>query len=173
MTMAEIERTRERERPPFQENPYERILAYRRALRERNLTGPVVVKSGDREMSQARQGRLKFFLDPLSFKETPLQHWRVFMHEIKTRSGKHTHQGGLVIYVIEGKGYSVIDGERIDWAKGDLVLLPMKPEGVEHQHFNLEPEKPCLWIAFIHLPIIEHLASDLQQREASPDFKEG
>jgi hypothetical protein len=24
----------------------------------------------------------------------------------------------------------------------DRVLLPMKPEGVTHQHFNLEPQQP-------------------------------
>ena len=79
----------------------------------------------------------------MTFKDTPLQHWRVFIHDIKTRSGKHRHQGGLVIYVLEGKGYSVVDGERKDWEKGDLVLLPMKPEGVEHQHFNLDPAEPA------------------------------
>ena len=171
--MAEIERTRERERPPLKENPYERNMKYRRELKERNLNGPVVIRSTDREMFMSRQGRLKFFLDPLSFKETPLQHWRVFTHEIRTRSGKHRHQGGLIIYVVDGTGYSIVDGERKDWSAGDLVLLPMKPGGVEHQHFNLNPEKPAVWVAFIHIPIIEHLASDLQQTEASPDFKDG
>src|ERR1700719_2851203 len=110
--MAEIERVRERERPPIGDNPYERIM---------------------------RQRKLLFYLDPVTFKDTPLQHWRVFIHDIRTRSGKHRHQGGLVIYVLEGRGYSVVDGERKDWEKGDLVLLPMKPGGVVHQHFNLNP----------------------------------
>jgi quercetin dioxygenase-like cupin family protein len=172
--MAEIERVRERERPPIKDNPYERVMAQRKMLAERNLTGPVVIDCTQQEWFQARQGRLKFFLDPVSFKNTPLQQWRVFIHDIKTRSGKHRHQGGLVIYVLEGKGYSIVDGERYDWAKGDLVLLPMKPGGVEHQHFNGEPEKrPAKWVAFINLPIHEHVASDLQQVENSPEFKEG
>jgi len=172
--MTEIERVRERERPPIKENPYERIIRQRRELAARNLTGPVVVRSEDREWFQTRQGKLKFYLDPVTFKDTPLQHWRVFIHDIKTRSGKHRHQGGLVIYVLEGKGYSIVDGERKDWEKGDLVLLPMKPEGVEHQHFNLNsPDQPAVWAAFINIPIQEFLASDLQQAENSPDFKEG
>lgn len=171
--MAEIERTRERERPPIQENPYERVMRQRAELKERNLNGPIVIRSTDREVFQSRQGKLRFYLDPVTFKETPLQQWRVFTHEIKTRSGKHTHQGGLIIYVVEGKGYSIVDGERWDWEKGDLVLLPLKPGGIEHQHFNLDPDKPSVWAAFIHVPIQEYLASDLQQKEASPDFKEG
>src|SRR5215208_1968110 len=144
----------------------------RKALAERNLTGPVVIDCTKQEWFQARQGKLKFFLDPVSFKDTPLQQWRVFIHDIKTRSGKHRHQGGLVIYVLEGKGYSIVEGERKDWEKGDLVLLPMKPGGVEHQHFNSDPSKPAIWAAFINIPIQEYLASDLKQEEVSPDFKE-
>jgi quercetin dioxygenase-like cupin family protein len=169
--MAEMERTKERERPPIKDNPYEAVLRQRAELKERNLKGPVVIRSEDREMFQARQGKLRFYMDPVSFKETPLQQWRVFIHTITTKSGKHVHQGGLLIFVVEGKGYSIVDGERWDWEKGDLVLLPMKPGGVEHQHFNLD-DKPSVLAAFINVPMQEHLASDLQQREISPDFKE-
>lgn len=170
--MAEFERTRERERPPIQDNPYERTLKYRRVQAERNAHGPIVIKKSERQVFMARQGRLRFFLDPGFYQEVPLLHWRVFTHEIRTKSGRHRHQGGLVIYVLDGKGYSIVEGKRIDWAKGDLVLLPLNPEEVEHQHFNLDPAKPALWAAFIHIPIQEHLASDLQQTENSPEFKE-
>lgn len=170
--MAEGERVRERERPPIQQNPYERVLQQRRDLAARNAQGPIVVRKSEREIFMSRQGKLQFFMDPVTFKETPLQHWRIFIHEIRTKSGKHRHQGGLLIYVLDGKGYSIVDGERWDWEKGDLVLLPMKPGGVEHQHFNLDPQKPSTWAAFINVPIQEFLASDLQQVEASPEFKE-
>ena len=170
--MAEIERVRERERPPLQDNPYERTLKYRAEQAERNRSGPIVIKRAERQVFQARQGKLRFFLDPGFYKDVPLLHWRVFTHEIKTKSGRHRHQGGLVIYVLEGKGYSVVEGARMDWEKGDLVLLPLNPNEVEHQHFNLDPEKPSVWAAFIHIPIQEHLASDLQQTENSPEFKE-
>jgi quercetin dioxygenase-like cupin family protein len=170
--MAELERTRERERPPLQDNPYERTLKWRREQAERNQSGPIVVKRSEREVFMARQGRLRYFLDPLFYPEVPLLHWRVFTHEIRTKSGRHRHQGGLLIYVLEGRGYSIVEGERMDWEKGDLVLLPLHPNEVEHQHFNLDPAKPALWAAFIHLPTQEYLASDLQQVENSHDFKE-
>jgi len=170
--MAEIERTRERERPPLKDNPYERIMRERAAERERNATGPIVIRRADREVHMARQGKLRYFLEPTAYKDTPLQHWRVFVHEIRTRSGKHRHQGGLVIYVLEGRGYSVVEGERWDWEKGDLVLLPLRPNEVEHQHFNLDPENPAVWAAFIHIPTQQYLASNLEQMENSPEFKE-
>jgi len=169
--MAEGERTRERERAPLKDNPYERVMKWRKELADRNRTGQVVIKPADREVFVSRQGRLHYFLNPFSFKETPLQTWLVFKHEVRTKSGRHRHQGGVIIYVIEGKGYSVVEGERIDWEKGDLMLLPMRPGGVEHQHFNLQPGSPALWIAFISIPIIEHIASEMEQVEVSPEFQ--
>ena len=54
--MAEAERVRERERPPLKDNPYERVMAQRKALAERNLTGPVVIDCTQQEWFQARQG---------------------------------------------------------------------------------------------------------------------
>ena len=134
--MAEMERTRERERGAIPETPYEIFIRSRREFLERQETGQVVVKPSDREFYLTRQGRLMYHLNPEIHKNTPLQDWRVFSHDLKTQSGKHRHQGGLVIYVIIGKGYSVVDGERVDWQAGDLLLLPIKPGGVEHQHFN-------------------------------------
>src|ERR1700722_15379594 len=131
--MAETERVRERERPPIGDNPYERIMRQRKELAERNLTGPVVIRAEDREWFQARQGKLLFYLDPVTFKDTPLQNWRVFIQDIKTRAGKRRRPGCSAIYVLEGQAYYIGDGERKDWEKGDLGLLPMKPAGVEHQ----------------------------------------
>ncbi|MBI2860912.1 MAG: cupin domain-containing protein [Chloroflexi bacterium] len=48
-------------------------------------------------------------------------------------SGKHAHMEA-VIYVWQGEGYSMIDGERIDWKKGTLLHV-QGPQTV-HQHFN-------------------------------------
>lgn len=52
--------------------------------------------------------------------------------------------------MIEGRGWTVVDGIRHGWEAGDLILLPLKPGGVEHQHFNAEPAKPCVWLGIIH-----------------------
>ena len=96
--------------------------------------------------------------------------WNIFVQDIKVHSGKHRHQGGLVIYILEGEGWSEVDGERHDWEAGDLLLLPIKPGGVEHQHFNTDPDTPCRWLAFIHWPTLDHLASPAEQLEDSPTW---
>jgi quercetin dioxygenase-like cupin family protein len=170
--MAEMERTRTRERERPDLNPYELALQQDREFSERQMMGRIVVKLADCPQQLSRQGHLRFYLNRTT-KDTALLDWTVFTHEVRTHSGKHRHQGGLVIYVIDGKGYSVVDGERIDWAMGDLLLLPLKPDGVEHQHFNTDVGgKPALWMAFIHMPTREYVASEMTQTEASPDFKE-
>jgi uncharacterized cupin superfamily protein len=39
-----------------------------------------------------------------------------------------------MLYVLEGRGYSEIDGVRHDWAEGDAVHVP--PRMTRHEHFN-------------------------------------
>jgi quercetin dioxygenase-like cupin family protein len=169
--VAEIERTRVREREQPGRNAYEAAILQDQAFAERQMTGRIVVRYADCPQELTRQGRLRFYLDP-TIKDTPLQHWTVFTHEVRTKSGRHRHQGGLVIYVIDGQGYSVVDGVRVDWEKGDLILLPLRENGVEHQHFNTDLQKPALWMAFIHMPMREYLASEMTQTEVSQEYRE-
>jgi hypothetical protein len=170
--MAESERTRERERGPVNENLYDRALRYYRENNERMEKGQVVIRGADREIEVSRQGNLTMIMDPRAYPDLPLSHWMVFKNDVRTVSGKHRHQGGIVIYVIEGRGYSIVEGERKDWEKDDLLLLPMQPGGIEHQHFNLDPSVPAVWIAFLYEPIMEHVAHEIVQLQAMPGYRE-
>lgn len=163
-------RIRERERDVEIAGTYENVLHERKKFIEHQMTGKVVIHEKDREYEQSRQGRAKFYLQHHTFPEPVLQDWQVFKKDIRKHSGSHKHQGGLVIFCLEGKGYSLVDGERNDWSAGDLLLLPCKPGGVEHQHFNSEPGKPCQWIAFIYWPYWNMLASEMTQGELAPDY---
>ena len=147
---------------------YEIHYKARKDFIQRQNTGKLLVKSIEREFENSRQGRVKFILYPNVWPENALQDWAVFMQDIVRHSGKHRHQGSLVIFVLEGRGYTVVDGVRMDWKKNDLILLPLKPGGVEHQHFNLQPGEPCTWLAFIHIPTYDQVASVTEQLELSP-----
>lgn len=46
---------------------------------------------------------------------------------------KHRHGGEAWLYCVKGKGYSEMDGERIYWKTGDLVIVD---HWAWHQHFN-------------------------------------
>lgn len=164
----ELTRTKEAEAIGF--DIYDAGFQHDARLRQRAVEGKVVIRYADRPWQQGRQGRIKFYLHVM-LDDTAVTPWRLFVHDIRTHSGKHRHQGGLAIYVIEGKGWTVVDGVRHDWEAGDLILLPVKPRGCEHQHFNGEPGKPCKWLALIFSPYKDSLGSEMEQKEVSPDFK--
>ena len=161
-------RTREPE-PPM--GLYDEILNIYKQKRENAAKGAVVIRSKDTLWEQARQGRLRFFSHLRYFDKLAAPGWLVFEQDIRRHSGKHVHQGGLNIFVLEGKGYTVVDGVRYDWKKGDLIVLPIKPGGCEHQHFNLKEGEPCHWMAFVFRPFEERLGNQFQQREISSEWQ--
>ncbi len=153
------------------QSTYDRNYARTHEIQQRSRTAKIVVRRSDRAEEMTRQGRLRYYLNRTTLDDTVLKDWNVFTHELRTRSGKHRHQGGLAIYVIEGKGYTVVEGRRQDWESGDLVLLPIQPGGVEHQHFNLNGDAPSRWIAYIYKPFHDEVAHGMEQREESPEFQ--
>lgn len=170
--MVEFEKMRTREQEPAPDALYEAVNRYREDFRDRQMSGRIVVKKKDIVNELTRQGPIEWLLHPQVFTDTALQSWYCFTHDIKKVSGKHTHQGGLAIFVLEGKGYTVVDGVRFDWEEGDIVALPIKPGGVEHQHFNAEPGKSCKWMAFINMAMSDEGANELEQNEVSKEFLE-
>lgn len=137
---------------------------------QRMLHGRIVVRRDERPWDMHRQAKSRRYMSPLEpdLQDTCLQDWEVFLQIFPDRSGKHTHQGGLVIFILEGHGYSVYDGVRHDWEAGDLLLLPMTPGGIEHQHFNLDPDRPAQWIALVYWPFFTYAGSEIRQQETSP-----
>lgn len=132
--------------------------------------GKVIIKGKDISFQQSRQGLLKYLLHQKDWDKVAVPFWSIFINRVKTHSGRHTHQGGLAIYVLEGKGHTVVDGVKYPWKKNDLILLPVKPGGVEHQHFNEDLDKPCEWIAFVFRPMLEAVATRMEQKEEHPDW---
>jgi gentisate 1,2-dioxygenase len=64
-----------------------------------------------------------------------------------------------------------MDGVRLDWEAGDLMILPLKPGGVEHQHFNADPNEPCKWLAFINTTFQAATGTLITQQEAASSFE--
>ncbi|MBI2919045.1 MAG: cupin domain-containing protein [Chloroflexi bacterium] len=169
----ERERLREREKEPeeFPERfSYDAMVKMADRVRERARQGAVLIKGRNRPWRQNRQALVKSYVmqDWNEKRQFPLQ---IFAHEIASQSGRHTHQGGLAIFVVDGRGYTTVDGVRYDWEKGDLILLPIKPGGVEHQHFNLNPDGPSHWLAIIPSWTFDVMGFTLEQKEIHPNFR--
>lgn len=167
--MVEKLAQKEKEAEAKQEQVYEIMMREVKERNERLAKGRKVVKGKSIPFQMNRQGIIRHYLSD-SIKDTALDKWAIFVHEVRTHSGRHKHPGGLNIFVLDGKGYTVIDGVRFDWGTGDLICLPIKSGGVEHQHFNLE-DKPSRWLALINNHIIEMLGRFMEQKETSPYWK--
>ncbi len=178
--MVEREAAREAEAEPTQyevgEYWYEVHQRQPQVVKDRATQGRVVISGKELPWRLARQGILKRMLPenpPIEF--TPGDPatqgiMMMFQQQIPVRSGKHRHQGGLAIFVIEGEGYSIVDGVKHPWKAGDLILLTIKRNGVEHQHFNTSP-KPSRWMAILPHPFRDVLFYQHQQVEESPLWK--
>jgi uncharacterized cupin superfamily protein len=57
----------------------------------------------------------------------------IFEETAHSSSHKHAHTEAM-LYVLEGKGYSEVDGARYEWEAGDAVHVP--PRMTVHEHFN-------------------------------------
>lgn len=96
----------------------------------------------------------KTLLDPRSGgPQTLYVHMKEFLPG--TASQLHGHQNPALMYVLQGRGYDIQDGERIDWAAGDLAVIQA---GTVHQHFCIGDEparvlifKPKTLYMFAHL----------------------
>ena len=171
MVEREQTRLRERDRSTEDRHPYEVFFSTFEERRNLANSGQVVIKGKDLPWQQSRQGRSKYYLH-MQAEDRSVQDWMVFRKDIQTESGAHTHQGGLVIYVTRGAGYSVFDGVEYHWKPGDLLILPVKPGGVEHQHFNYDDSQSSQWIAFIYIPFLFQTGSMLAQVKEQSNWRE-
>jgi quercetin dioxygenase-like cupin family protein len=167
-----VERVEVRAREPGAEEfeNYAALYRARREFVEAQYTKPVVIKApkpGDFEVCP--QGVAHWYMNPdLRPKEHALPDWYAFMADIEGVTGRHRHQGGLIIFVVEGEGYTTMNGVRFDWKAGDMMILPLLPEAVEHQHFNLRKDGNSKWLAFIHVPTWNDVGSEVTQVALDP-----
>ena len=74
-------------------------------------------------------------------------------------SVRHRHTTEAYIYIVKGRGYSIINYEgepeqRIDWDEGMLFSPPV---WAWHQHFNLDPDEPARYLAIQDTGLVRHM----------------
>jgi hypothetical protein len=135
---------------------------------DRQNEGKVVIWPEDRELQQTRQGILRYFMN-VNHDDICLTEWIVLVQNIPDRSGRHRHQGGVMIFALDGDGATEMDDVVHDWSEGDLVILPMKPDGVVHQHFNRTADgTPARWCAFSNTTIFHYVGNRQEQVALAP-----
>jgi quercetin dioxygenase-like cupin family protein len=92
-----------------------------------------------------------------------------------SRSGRYKFQGEQVIYIIEGKGHTLIDGVKHPWKAGDVLNLSVrKPDSIV-QHVNDDPNNPAKFVAcapnLFHTTGVDR-GSGFEQIEDAPEYRD-
>lgn len=124
------------------------LLSMRDRQREQVRNGLAVIKQAGLPVETTRQGLMQWYLHP-SIKDTVLSTLMFFQQEIPpgSRTGRVKFQGGQVMMILEGRGYTTVDGVKHNWKAGDVVNLPLRTRGIIVQHFNSDPDAPVKFVA--------------------------
>lgn len=152
-----------------------KLLNQRDEERESLKAASMSITGDGLPLENNRMGLFRWFLNPF-MKDIATRALLVWIQEIppKSRSGKQKTQGGQVNIVLEGHGYTMIDGVRHDWEDNDAIFLPLLPDGTVHQHFNLDSER---WAKLLCVepnlfdPLGVDKGAGFEQLEDSPDYR--
>jgi quercetin dioxygenase-like cupin family protein len=156
-------------------NLWGELLALRDEQRENLKTAVQVVRGGALPQEVNRQGLMRWYLHP-NVKDTILSTLMFFEQEIPpgSRSGRYKFQGEQVIYILEGKGHTLIDGVKHPWSAGDVLNLPVRKPGIIVQHVNEDPLKPAKFVCcepnLFHTTGVDR-GSGFEQIEDAPEYR--
>ena len=76
---------------------------------------------------------------------------------------KHRHYYEALIFILEGSGYSVIEGEKVEWEAGDALYIP---PWSWHQHFNADTDKKVRYLSGTNAPLLQNVGEIACREEA-------
>lgn len=184
MIESEQTRTAEAELSAKVEREYEGGRVFVRAIRSgkyslleertRQRSAPRVYKTSE---SKWKSGPVKWNKTLLAPGMGLMQTMQSAFEELAPggKSQKHGHQNGALMYVLNGVGYDIHDGERTDWRAGDCLIVP---PGVVHQHFNASDDEPARVLVIKSKPLYNFAGLNFQEfvelapKTAAPGWEE-
>lgn len=70
------------------------------------------------------------------------------------RTQAHRHTGSAVYHVARGSGFTVVDGQRFNWQKGDLLAIP---PWATHEHASSSASADAVLFSIQDLPVLQAL----------------
>ena len=158
-------------------NFWDELLALRDKQRAERKNGMQVLKRRDLPVELNRQGLMRWYMHP-GITDTVLSTYLCFEQEIPpgSRSGRLKFQGGQVIYVIAGRGFTLVDGVKHPWAAGDVINLPLRRGGIIVQHVNDDPAETARFIAVepnLYAFSTVDRGSGFEQLDDAPEYRRG
>jgi hypothetical protein len=156
-------------------NYWNELIALRDKQREARKTAVQVVRLSELPLENNPHGLMRWYLHP-AIADTILSTLAIYRHEIPpgSRTGRLKFQGGQILFIVEGRGHTVLDGVKHTWEVGDVLNLPTRRDGIIVQHFNADPHKPAAFLA-VEPNLFAATSVDrgcgFEIMEASPDYK--
>jgi len=157
-------------------NYWDELVAMRNRQREARKTAVQVVRLSDLPLENNQHGLMRWYLHP-AITDTILSTLSIYRQEIPpgSRTGRLKFQGGQVMFIVEGRGHTMLNGVKHAWEAGDVLNLPTRRDGIVVQHFNDDPDKLAAFLAvepnlFAATGVDRGCGFDLL--EPSPHFKQ-
>ncbi len=156
-------------------NYWNELLALRDLQRQTRRTAVQVVRLAELPLENNQQGLMRWYLHP-AITDTVLSTLSIYRQEIPpgSRSGRLKFQGAQILFIVAGRGHTILDGVRHAWEAGDVVSLPCKRDGIVVQHFNDDAETTAVFMA-VEPNLFAATSVDrgcgFEQLEPSPDYK--
>jgi quercetin dioxygenase-like cupin family protein len=115
------------------ERRYREHLAFGKTTEEKIRAARKVLPVEEQKRTANRQTTATFLVCRQNgFYNTVVE---TFIGEIPVgeKAGMHRHMNEAAIYILQGRGHSIIEDQRVDWKKGDALHIPFF---AWHQHFN-------------------------------------
>jgi len=158
-------------RPEDRDCMFMESVAFAKEEAKRRLEAPVQIKSEEIRAQHANHSHV-YLVDPrLGFNHRTFRLWinRIPTGEEEGMGWKtlgHRHTVEAAIYVLQGNGYSIVDGVRYDWAPGDFISVPMFSW---HRHLNTGSED-FIYLAATTGPLSLSLGLAVYEDERYPDY---
>ena len=156
-------------------NYWNELIALRDQQRERRKSAVQVVRLAELPLENNEQGLMRWYLHP-AIVDTILSTLAIYRQEIPpgSRSGRLKFQGGQILFIVEGRGHTMLDGVKHAWEAGDVLNLPCKRDGIVVQHFNDDPAKVAIFMAVepnLFAATTVDRGCGFHQLEQSPDYR--
>lgn len=131
-----------------QRNFWDELIKLRDRQRNETKDALQVIRGDELPQELNSQGLMRWYMHP-DIKDVVLSTFIFFEQEIPpgSRTGRLRFQGGQVMIILEGTGYTLLDGVKHHWEATDVLNLPIRGPGIVVQHFNLDKEKPAKFVA--------------------------
>lgn len=156
-------------------NHWNELMGLRDRQREARRNAVQVVRLSELPLESNQQGLMRWYLHP-AIMDTILSTLMIYRQEIPpgSRSGRLRFQGGQIMFIVQGRGHTLLDGVKHAWEAGDVLNLPLRRDGIIVQHFNDDPAAPAAFLA-VEPNLFAATSVDrgcgFEQIEPSPDYR--